>query len=276
MRPFKTLIGAVALTALVTPGARADEANKLTYLTFSGAVQLPGMMLPAGTYEFKLADPSANRRVVQVTDKESKKMYGLLLTIPNRRAKPSDDPVVMFSERPSGEQPAVQVWFYPGETYGYEFVYPKNQAVKIAQATHTPVATFAKETAAESDALAGADVVHVNESGEIERESSEIAQNRGGEQNGATTSTPEPSANRTPPSSPAPQPVATSGQSADQEPATTTNRAPASSTQQPAATNARSELPRTASPLGLIELFAGLSLVGGLGVRQLRRRYQAS
>src|SRR5262245_31781213 len=117
MRLFTTALCAAAVLVLAAPGARADEANKLTYLTFSGPVQIPGMVLPAGTYEFKLLDPGANRRVVQVSDKETKKTRTILLTIPNQRMKATDKPVVMFSERPTGEQPAVQVWFYPGETY---------------------------------------------------------------------------------------------------------------------------------------------------------------
>jgi hypothetical protein len=33
-------------------GVRADDYNKLTYFTFSGPVQLPGITLPAGTTSF--------------------------------------------------------------------------------------------------------------------------------------------------------------------------------------------------------------------------------
>src|SRR5260221_7665011 len=53
--------------------------------------------------------------------------------------KPTDKPVVMFKEAPAGAPPAVQVWFYPGESYGYEFAYPHEQALKIARATHQTV-----------------------------------------------------------------------------------------------------------------------------------------
>ena len=54
-----------------------------------------------------------------------------------------DKPVVMFSETSAGSPPAVKAWFYPGETDGYEFVYPRDQAMKIAQVTHQPVLTTA-------------------------------------------------------------------------------------------------------------------------------------
>src|SRR5439155_18403473 len=130
MRFVKTVCCAVALAACLTPSARADEWNKKTILTFSGPVQIPGVTLSAGTYVFKLADLASNRHVVQVFDKDGKKIYATILAIPDQKLEPSDKPVVMFSERPAGVPQAVKAWFYPGETIGNEFVYPKDQAVK--------------------------------------------------------------------------------------------------------------------------------------------------
>ena len=110
--------------------------NKKTFLTFSGPVQVPGVTLPAGTYTFKLADLTGNRHVVQIFDKDEKKIYTTILAIPDQRLEPSDKPVVLFSERPAGTPQAIKAWFYPGETIGNEFVYPKSQAIRIAKATH--------------------------------------------------------------------------------------------------------------------------------------------
>ena len=47
MRVLKTIGLAAALALAIAPGARADEWNKKTILTFSGAVQIPGATLPA-------------------------------------------------------------------------------------------------------------------------------------------------------------------------------------------------------------------------------------
>jgi hypothetical protein len=146
MRVLKAVCCAAALTALLAPGARADEWNKKTFLTFSGPVQVPGATLPAGTYTFKLADLSGNRHVVQVFDKDEKKIFTTILAIPNQRLEPSDKPVVLFSERPAGSPTAVKVWYYPGETIGNEFVYPKTQAMAIAKASHTTVLSTSDET----------------------------------------------------------------------------------------------------------------------------------
>ena len=49
MRVLKHLCCAAAMTAMLAPSARADEWNKKTILTFSGAVQIPGATLPAGS-----------------------------------------------------------------------------------------------------------------------------------------------------------------------------------------------------------------------------------
>src|SRR3954464_1452437 len=139
MRVLKCLCGAAALTALLAPGARADEWNKKTILTFSGPVQIPGATLPAGSYGFKLADLQGNRHVVQVFDKDEKKIYTTMLAIPNDRLEPADKPIVLFSERSAGSPQAVKVWFYPGDRIGNEFVYPKTQAMRIAKETHQSV-----------------------------------------------------------------------------------------------------------------------------------------
>src|SRR5258708_36840464 len=134
MRFVKTICCAAALTAVMAPGARADEWNKKTILTFSGPVQIPGATLPAGSYVFKLADLSGNRHVVQVFDKDEKKIVTTLLAIPNERLDPADEPIVLFTERPAGSPQAVEVWFYPGDRVGNEFVYPKSMAMKNGEA----------------------------------------------------------------------------------------------------------------------------------------------
>jgi hypothetical protein len=101
MSVLKAVICATAMTVALAPSARADEWNKKTILTFSGPVQIPGATLPAGSYVFKLADIPGNRHVVQVFDKDEKKIYTTMLAIPNERLEPSTNPS-FFS--PSGRR----------------------------------------------------------------------------------------------------------------------------------------------------------------------------
>ena len=46
--------------------ARADEFDRLMVITFSGPVEVPGEVLPAGTYQFKLADPNGDRSLLKI------------------------------------------------------------------------------------------------------------------------------------------------------------------------------------------------------------------
>jgi hypothetical protein len=139
MRLLKTLVAAAALTACIVTPARADENDKLTYLTFSKSVQLPGKTLPAGRYRVQLADTQESRRVIKVQSDDGKKQLAMLLSVPNQLRDAPKDPVVMFKETAQGEPDAVKSFNYPGERIGYEFVYPKAQALVIAHRTHDKV-----------------------------------------------------------------------------------------------------------------------------------------
>ena len=139
MRLLKTLIPMAALALTLSSAAGADESNKLTYLTFSKPVQLPGKMLPAGRYRFELADTQESRRVIKVQSEDGKKQLAMLLSIPNQLRDIPKDPVVMFSETAVGQPDAVKSYNYPGERIGYEFIYSRAEAMIIAHRTHAPV-----------------------------------------------------------------------------------------------------------------------------------------
>ncbi len=51
-----------------------------------------------------------------------------------------------FSERPGDSPEALRAWFYPGDNFGQEFVYPRIRAIQLAQTTQTPVPAVAVET----------------------------------------------------------------------------------------------------------------------------------
>ena len=154
MKLFKatTTVCCVALMGLaLTPGARADDWNKKTVLTFSGPVEIPGVhvkgwgILPAGTYVFKIVDSKSDRHIVQVFSQDEKTVYATILAIPNYRLKATDKTVITFAERPAGQPEALRAWFYPGRTSGEEFVYPKSRAMELARDSNMPVLYTAAE-----------------------------------------------------------------------------------------------------------------------------------
>lgn len=146
-----SIVGWVTAIALVASSALAQgPANKKTYFTFSGPVALPGITLPAGTYTFRLADSMSNRHIVQVLDRDERHIYRTMLAVSAERPEASGDPVVMFREAPANMPPPVRYWYYAGEKTGNEFVYPKDQAQRIANASRESVlATESTSTSVE-------------------------------------------------------------------------------------------------------------------------------
>lgn len=170
------LLGAVLLALGLAPLATAqtDVAEKTTYFTFNRTVALPGnVTLPPGKYRFRLADSTTGRRVVQVLDEQGK-VYALLLSLMAVKPEPSEQAQVRFMEVPQGQPPAIKTWWYRAETYGYEFVYSKQEATRLTTLTktslpmmETPVATAKAETAVEAArALETAPVTRTEVAGE--------------------------------------------------------------------------------------------------------------
>ncbi len=137
----------LCLTALVfSPGVEADTWNKKTRVTFSAPVEIPGgIVLPAGTYIFKLMDSSFNRNIVQVFNEDQSHLYATILAIPNYRLQATDKTVMTFGERAVGSPEAIRAWFYPGANWGQEFVYPKGRAMELAKVTNVPVLAMPTE-----------------------------------------------------------------------------------------------------------------------------------
>jgi hypothetical protein len=129
------------------PAAQADPWNQKTVFTFSGPVEIPGQILPAGTYVFKVANSQTNRHIVQVFNRDENHVLGTFLAIPSHRLRSSEKTIVRFEERAAGSPQAIKAWFYPSKTYGHEFVYPKSEALAIAKANNTPVPAMPAELA---------------------------------------------------------------------------------------------------------------------------------
>jgi hypothetical protein len=144
------IIAFACIGALVVmlPQARADERNQKTTITFSGPVEVPGQLLLPGTYVFKLADSIVDRNIIQVYSEDETHLYGTFLAIPDYRLRPTGKTIITFEERAAGAPEAVRAWFYPGDNYGHQFVYPKAKAVELAKANQQPVASMPNELAA--------------------------------------------------------------------------------------------------------------------------------
>ena len=137
---------AVAAGVLAAGVLRADTYDKRTMFTFNRPISVPGVTLAAGTYMFRLVDTETSRKVIQVLDEHGKKPFAMLHTIPDVRRDTSGSPEVRFLETGKGQPSAVKAWWYPGETIGYEFIYPKDQARLLSHSIVEPVLTTREET----------------------------------------------------------------------------------------------------------------------------------
>ncbi|HWF92931.1 MAG TPA: hypothetical protein VN684_11645 [Terriglobales bacterium] len=125
---------------VLAASARADQWNKKTIVTLTQPLEVPGnMTLPAGKYVFKLHDSMADRRIVQIWNGDETKLLTTILAIPNYRLEPTGETVITFRERPGTEPQALRSWFYPGDSFGQEFAYPKARAVMLAEASNEVV-----------------------------------------------------------------------------------------------------------------------------------------
>jgi hypothetical protein len=127
------VLGLALASLVVLSNAHASEIDEATKLTFSQAVQIPGRVLPAGTYLF-VVDPIPSGPIIRIFNQDRSECYATLQTISAEHLKPSEKTDITFAERASMQPEAIVTWFYPGRTIGHEFLYSKRDREEIAQA----------------------------------------------------------------------------------------------------------------------------------------------
>lgn len=144
---FVKSFAAIATVLLVTAaGATASEWNKKTFLEVSSPIEVPGAVLPPGEYVLKLVDSDANRHIVQFLTEDESGVISTVIAVPNRRMQPTGDTQFAWYETPEGSPPAMRAWFYPGDTFGQEFVYPEGRAGELAQSSQRTLASVRDES----------------------------------------------------------------------------------------------------------------------------------
>lgn len=251
MRIFRALIFFFGLALIVAdyhPTLRADEWDKTTKITFREPVQVPGAVLQPGTYLFRLADSNSNRHIVQIFNEDHTSLITTILAIPNYQLTPSDKTLLEYAERPADQPVALEAWFYPGDNFGQQFVYPKSQAELLSRLNRTEVPSTGEEEA-------------------YNRNTEQRAAPSNPPSNTETRPQPAPENAQPEPQSPPPQPSQTSPPPANPAP----NPAVSQSNPQPAPRQQPQQLPQTSSLLPLIGLlglaFLSIALLLRLTIR---------
>ena len=272
-RIFCLACAVAVFVCLMAAPVAAQPLDKRTLFRFSGPVTLPGVTLPPGQYLFRLADPNSSTKVVQVLNADGTKPYGLFFTIPAERPEPASTPEVRFMETASGTPAAIKTWWYPGERRGYEFIFPKDQARRLAMGASQPVLTTQAQTTT-TEQTNTADLSRVGSRGQ-ETEVSASAAPTAATPTGTTQEGQIASSSLSIPTPSIPTvgsaPVATPTASA-QTSATQTDSSPASSMPAGAARAPRTHLPRTASQLPLVAMVGTVTLLSAASLRYWRIR----
>jgi hypothetical protein len=157
MRVFRQLLFGSCIFALlftIAPGARASEWDQKVIATFSAPFEIPGQVLPTGTYVFKVVDIIGTRDVVRVTNRDESKILATAITVTRYRPNPTDKPSFVFEERGADSPQALQAWFYPGRISGHQFIYRGSMAREAMTASMpaTPAPSSESATYPASDA----------------------------------------------------------------------------------------------------------------------------
>jgi hypothetical protein len=134
---FRNLSMAIFCLALVCAlfplAARADAWNQATKFNFSGPVEIPGRVLPAGTYWFVLQNNWADRNIVEIFSADWSKLEATMMTATSYRQEPKAHTEIQFAERPHDKPEALLKWYYPGELIGHEFLYSMRHEKEFAR-----------------------------------------------------------------------------------------------------------------------------------------------
>ena len=226
-------------------------ASRDTSFTFSQPVMVPNQTLPAGKYLFRVN--TQNRNIIEIYSSDKSRMIQRVIAVQAARSDSPERAEIRLIEGSSEAPVAIGTWWYPSQRQGWEFIYPREQAMKLAKTARQPILTTAANVPAEK-IDDSADLVRVEPSGsQADFEASDNpqpAQVRGTAQ------------------------VGESDANANRVAAAMSNQAPAASTTTARAqtSSARTTLPRTASEMPTIALVSVLACMAALALGFRRRQ----
>lgn len=113
------------------PSARANEWNQVTKMEFNEAIEIPGTVLPAGTYWFALLNSRTNRNIVRIYSSDWSRIYATVITVPTKRRQATNRTEIELAEQPNSQAEALVAWYCPGLLTGHEFLYPKKEEKEL-------------------------------------------------------------------------------------------------------------------------------------------------
>jgi len=163
---YKPILMALAVAVLASLAIRADAApmERAIRLSFSQPVEIPGMVLPVGSYVFEDLQLGG---LTRIWDANELHVLTTVVTVPAERREPEEKNNVILKENGQHAPERVDAWFAPWESIGSEFVYTKASHKDVAKTIAVDVgkgtAISAEFAAAHAEHFAerlGASVAH--------------------------------------------------------------------------------------------------------------------
>jgi hypothetical protein len=132
----------VAMWIATAPQVQAQGEDQPMRITFSQAVQIPGRVLPAGTYIFqrRMQGFAADDNLIQISNSDGTRIITFIQTLPVTRKTISEEPEFTFARSPEGRPPALMAWSFPGSLGAGQFLYPKGTERQVEKEPHLVVA----------------------------------------------------------------------------------------------------------------------------------------
>jgi hypothetical protein len=127
------LIGLSTVAALLLSVSSPLKAESLVddraTVTFDRPVEVPGKVLPPGTYVFKSLD---NGGLVQVFSADERQLFATLTVVPEDRPDHDQDvnSFVQLNRTRADAPQEVEGFFLAGRLTGFQFVYPSAHAIR--------------------------------------------------------------------------------------------------------------------------------------------------
>lgn len=255
---FAALTWGVSATATAQVPQSPDlPATRDVYFTFSQPVMVPNQTLPAGKYLFRVS--GQGRNIVEIYSGDKSRMIQRVMAVQAARSDSPERAEIRLIESSADAPVAVGTWWYPLQRQGWEFIYPREQAMKIAKTARQPILTTADNVPADK-IDSSSELVRVEPTGAQSDFSASSAPQptevRGTAQMGDVAAA-DANANRV---------AAAMNSSSAPAPSSTTARAQGNDAAP------RTSLPRTASSMPTIALISLLALGAGLALGFHRRQ----
>jgi hypothetical protein len=137
----------LATASVLAPVTRADDSAKQATVTIQSPEQVPGSVLPAGSYAFKQTGAQLGWTIVQIYSNDGSALVTTILAYPNPKVASNGQNVIVYPANGSGSIPAIEGIVFAGDSTVQQLAYPRTAADQIGTANHIRIPTTGTDDA---------------------------------------------------------------------------------------------------------------------------------